>query len=150
MEAVLKQKLANGKFENVPASRSSTMRAIKARGNVSTELCFRLAMVRGGIRGWKLHSAIEGRPDFFFIQSGIAVFLDGCFWHGCIRCGHVPKTRSAFWRMKISRTQLRDKKVNAYLTSNGIRVLRFWEHELQEQLSNCVDALVILLNDAKA
>jgi len=67
MEARLRKKLPGGRFNKVPATRSRTMRAIRSRGNRTTELTFRLALVRSGLRGWKMHPAgVPGRPDFFF------------------------------------------------------------------------------------
>lgn len=104
---------------------------IRSKGNHSTEKLFRLALVRAGIGGWVLHSAaLVGRPDFYFSEENVAVFVDGCFWHGCRKCGHIPKTRSAFWRAKFERNKLRARRVGSALKRSGIRVLRVWEHEI--------------------
>ena len=102
VEKVLKKKLPEGKFEDVPLKRSKTMSAIKSKGNKTTEITFRMALVRASIRGWKLHpKGLPGNPDFIFPARKTVVFLDGCFWHGCPKCGHIPKTNIGYWRTKI-------------------------------------------------
>jgi DNA mismatch endonuclease, patch repair protein len=132
MERILRKKLRGGKFAGVDPKRSRMMGRIRSKGNRSTEQLFRLVLVRAGIRGWVLHSkSILGTPDFYFQRFKIAVFIDGCFWHGCSRCGHIPRTRSAFWRMKIERNQARRIRVARELKKLGIRMVRVWEHELK-------------------
>lgn len=130
MEKFLKAKLKNGRFHNVAPVRSKIMSCIPGRRNRSTEVVLRFELVRAGIRGWKMHFDIPGRPDFYFPQESLAIFVDGCFWHGCPRCGHIPKTRSTFWAAKIRRNRQRDASNLRILRSRGIRVLRFWEHTL--------------------
>lgn len=101
-----------------------------------------MALVRARITGWTLHaSELPGRPDFYFPAKRVAVFVDGCFWHGCPRCGHVPKTNDGFWQLKIKRNRQRDAKVRARLRRRGVRVVRFWEHELRDRLPICVAGL---------
>ena len=83
MEKALREKLASGKFDNVTETDAKRMRAVKGKGNRSTELLFRLTLVRAGIKGWKLNPRnIPGKPDFYFPAEKVAVFTDGCFWHG--------------------------------------------------------------------
>jgi DNA mismatch endonuclease (patch repair protein) len=133
MERRLKKYLKKGTFENVPAVRSRTMSAIRGKHNLSTELRLRMAFIREGIKGWKLHvKKLPGNPDFFFKKEKIAVFVDGCYWHGCPKCGHIPKTRSRFWAAKIKRNQQRDRKKRMELKKMGIAPMRIWEHELKE------------------
>lgn len=146
MEKALKRKLKGGRFNNVPPTRSKTMSAIRGRGNRTTELAFRLAMVRAGISGWKVRPAsLPGSPDFYFPTKHLAVFVDGCFWHGCPKCGHIPKTRRAFWKEKLHRNQERDRMRTQQLESKGIRVLRLWEHEINEDRVQCITRLTALL-----
>ena len=76
------------------------------------------------------HMSRAVRPDFIFRQARLAVFVDGCFWHGCPRHGTKPKSNAAFWRKKISRNQARDRLVTRTLRRAGWRVLRIWEHDL--------------------
>lgn len=147
MKKHLRDKLPNGAFAKVPKFRSRTMSSIKDRGNRSTELCFRLALVRSSIRGWTVqHQGLIGKPDFFFPTERIAVFVDGCFWHGCSTCGHVPKTNTSFWRSKLNDNKIKDKNTNHALTSQGIRVVRIWEHEIKKDLSYCINRLEKLLH----
>jgi len=110
------------------------MASIRGKSNKSTEVVLRLALVRAGIRGWRLHPAdVIGHPDFYFAAQRLAVFVDGCFWHGCPRCGHTPKTRSEFWAAKIDRTRLRDRKNGRLLARLGVKVIRIWEHDLRDR-----------------
>src|SRR5690348_2176366 len=109
MEKALREKLAGGKFANVTEIDQKRMRAVKSKGNRSTELLFRLTLMRAGIKGWKLNpKEVPGKPDFYFPAEKVAVFTDGCFWHGCPRCGHVPEANSSFWAAKIERNRQRD------------------------------------------
>jgi len=110
------------------------MSAIRGKHNQSTELRLRMALVKAGVRGWRLHiEELPGRPDFYFEGAKLAVFVDGCYWHGCPKCGHIPKTRTAFWKAKIKRNQERDKIKNLELRKLGTKSLRIWEHELKDK-----------------
>ncbi len=129
MERILKQLLPSG-FKNVSDARSVAMGKIRSRNNKTTEMRLRMALIRERHNGWVLHPDLPGRPDFFFTRGKLAVFVDGCFWHGCKMCGHVPKTRSRFWSAKIDRNRQRDKRTTRILKASGIRVLRIWEHSL--------------------
>lgn len=73
------------------------------------------------------------RPDFVFREVRLAVFVDGCFWHGCPRHGTQPKGNAAFWRKKISINRARDRRVNRVLRRAGWHPLRVWEHELKNK-----------------
>ena len=99
-------------------------------------------MAQRGLRGWILHPKdVFGVPDFFFKKSGLSIFVDGCFWHGCPRCGHVPKTNTDYWARKIERNRARDKEVEASLEASTLRFVRFWECEIRTALSACVDRI---------
>lgn len=146
MEKILKKKLPGGKFSNVPAARSKTMSAIRGRGNLSTEVAFRMALVRAAVGGWVLHPRdVAGKPDVFFPERFLAIFLDGCFWHGCPRCGHIPKTNRGFWKAKIERTKARDLRTRNKLRRDGISVLRFWEHDIRSNQSKCLRRVIAKL-----
>src|SRR6185369_6146091 len=110
MERLLSATLPGGRFQNVSEGRSRAMAAVKGKNNRTTEIQFRMALVRGGITGWVTHASLPGKPDIYFPKAKVAIFLDGCFWHGCERCGHVPKTNHRFWATKIRRNQERDRK----------------------------------------
>ncbi|MBW4039889.1 MAG: very short patch repair endonuclease [Acidobacteria bacterium] len=138
MERLLKSQLKDGRFVVSP-ERSRNMAAVRCNGNKTTELRLRMAFVRAGIRGWSFQRTdLPGKPDFFFPSSKLAVFVDGCFWHGCSRCGHVPKTNTSFWAMKIDRNRKRHRKVANLLNRRGISTVRFWEHQLRDHLDRCV------------
>lgn len=132
MERYLQSILGSNSFEGVPSKRSATMGAIRGKGNRTTELRFRMGLIRTGISGWIVQEkSLPGKPDFFFRESGVAVFIDGCFWHGCSKCGHIPATRSNFWASKFERNRRRDNRNGRLLRNRGITVVRFWEHELK-------------------
>ena len=143
MEAKLRQIIE--KYPLVATKRSRNMNAVRGRGNKTTESRFRAALVSRGISGWHLHSPIPGRPDFVFAHAKIAVFCDGCFWHGCPLCGHIPKRNTRFWSTKIQLTQNRDVRTTSQLIALGFRVFRFWEHDIAASLPTCVDALLSAL-----
>jgi DNA mismatch endonuclease (patch repair protein) len=69
------------------------------------------------------------RPDVAFIRAKVAVFVDGCFWHGCPQHGTWPKANATWWREKIEANRLRDRNTDLTLRREGWTVLRFWEHE---------------------
>jgi DNA mismatch endonuclease (patch repair protein) len=141
MEKALRRKLPGGTFHDVSATTSKTMAAIAGKHAKTTERRFRMALVRAGVAGWILHSGdVVGKPDIYFPVERVAVFLDGCFWHGCPRCGHVPKTNRPFWKAKIARNQVRDRMATRRLRASGVSVVRIWEHELKEDqaLADCI------------
>ena len=124
--------MPGGVFLEVSASRSRMMSAIRSKNTRSTERVVRMALIRAGINGWRLHATeLPGQPDIYFPKERVAIFVDGCFWHFCPRCGHVPKTRKIFWKAKIERNKMRDKAVKRSLSQLGITVVRIWEHELK-------------------
>jgi DNA mismatch endonuclease, patch repair protein len=87
------------------------------------------------LTGWRRHYAILGTPDFCWPQKKIAIFVDGCFWHGCPRCYNSPKSNIEFWKAKIEVNRKRDRKVNRELRIKGWRVIRIWECRLNEKRS---------------
>lgn len=151
METALRQHLPDGEFKGVSPKRSRAMAAVRGSNNKTTERRLRLALVRARISGWKLHmKTLPGRPDFYFPDGKLAVFVDGCFWHGCPKCGHFPRTNSAFWKAKIERNQDRDRRKTQKLIDGGYRVIRIWEHELQDNLTACVERIPNALNNVDA
>ena len=111
-----------------PRKRSEIMSRVRSSGNRSTELAFIKVLRAGGITGWRRGGwGLFGRPDFVFPRAGLAVFVDGCFWHGCPRHCRIPKARRGYWREKIARNQTRDRAVSRALRRDGWRVMRLWE-----------------------
>lgn len=112
------------------AKRSAVMARIRGRGNKDTELRLIAVFRAHAIAGWRRGRPVVGKPDFVFPRQRVAVFVDGCFWHGCPRHATWPKNNAEFWRTKILGNQKRDRAVNRLLKKTGWRVLRIWEHEL--------------------
>jgi len=110
--------------------RSEVMSRILGRGNKKTELALLRLLRKLRITGWRRHVRMKGNPDFVFRKKQVVVLVDGCFWHGCPRHGHFPRTNRAFWTKKIRRNRERDKRTSAALREKGWTVLRIWEHEL--------------------
>jgi DNA mismatch endonuclease (patch repair protein) len=110
--------------------RSVVMSLIRGSGNKDTELRLIAVFRNQGINGWRRGSAITGKPDFVFPTAKLAVFVDGCFWHGCPKHGTQPKNNAEFWLKKISGNRVRDVLVTKTLRKQGWRVMRIWEHEL--------------------
>jgi len=111
--------------------RSALMARIRSHGNKATELRLIRLMRCAHITGWRRQYPLYGKPDSVFPKSRLAVFVDGCFWHGCLRCYHEPKSNSMFWRNKIATNRRRALHVNRSLRENGWKVLRIWQHELR-------------------
>lgn len=123
--------------------RSRNMSAIRSKGNKTTELAFSKLLRRNKISGWRRHDRrIFGVPDFIFPKQKMAIFIDGCFWHGCPRCKMQPKTNRAYWKTKITNNRKRDRKVKKHLVSEGWKVLRFWEHEIKATPDRVVGKIV--------
>ena len=135
-----------------PETRSRVMAAIRGSENKTTERRMRGALAGAGLRGYSVRNrSIFGSPDFAFVKPRIAVFVDGCFWHGCPTCGgNPPVANRAFWEEKITRNRARDTKVNTTLISDGWAVLRFWEHRLLADLEGCVKEIGAALDERKA
>ena len=111
------------------------MARIRGGGNKTTERALAKLFRRRHITGWRRHAAIFGRPDFAFSRLRIAVFVDGCFWHGCPKCYQRPQWNRRFWEEKLRRNRARDRLVSKTLRAKGWKVLRIWEHELRDSYS---------------
>ncbi len=97
-------------------------------------------------RTFKRYPELPGRPDFGNKKRKIAIFVDGCFWHGCPSCYKPPSTRMKYWQDKLKGNQEHDLHVSLWLTSRGFRVVRFWEHEVLGDPKECARRLAVLLN----
>jgi len=97
------------------------------------------ALWAAGLR-YRKHYPIVGKPDFALGSSRIAVFCDSHFWHGYDwdNRKHDHNQNVEFWHDKIERNMERDRQVNEALTDQGWLVMRFWEHEIEEELDRCV------------
>lgn len=118
-----------------PKERSELMARIRSTAT-TPELRLRQALWMAGLR-YRLKNRLPGKPDIVFPSAKVAVFVDGCFWHGCALHGRVPKSNSSFWVGKFTRNVARDLAADAALTASGWLPLRFWEHEIEEDLVAC-------------
>lgn len=118
--------------------RSRIMRAIRSRGNRSTELAFLCVIKAAGATGWRRHTKLPGTPDFAFRLQRLAIFIDGCWWHGCPRCYRAPKTNRKFWKAKVAGNRARDIRVARELLGRGWKVWRVWEHELKDIINRAL------------
>jgi DNA mismatch endonuclease (patch repair protein) len=102
------------------------------RSGTACELTLRRALHRAGYR-YRLDGGdgLPGTPDLVLRRFRLAIFVDGCFWHGCPKHGTVPKTNTQFWTAKILRNRNRDKQVDRSLKGLGWKVLRVWEHDVR-------------------
>jgi DNA mismatch endonuclease (patch repair protein) len=112
--------------------RKYNMSQIRGKNTVP-EVKLRKLLWLQGLRGYRIHYNLPGKPDIVFTKKKIAIFVDGCFWHKCPVCFQEPETRKEFWMKKIQSNVDHDKKVNAQLKELGWMVMRFWEHEVREK-----------------
>jgi DNA mismatch endonuclease (patch repair protein) len=98
-------------------------------------LYFSDSLLEEGITGWEKHRKdILGKPDFYFPDLKLALFVDGCFWHACPKCKrNTPHTRTEFWREKIETNRRRDNRIRRKLRAQGYHVMRVWEHDLKKK-----------------
>lgn len=115
--------------------RSSVMSMIRSSRNKSTELRLQAFFKKQRITGWRRNYPLFGKPDFVFPKLRLAVFVDGCFWHGH-ECKNLrPKSNQEYWDKKIDRNILRDSLVTKTLKSKGWKVVRLWECRLRKGLT---------------
>jgi DNA mismatch endonuclease, patch repair protein len=129
-------------------TRSKVMSRIRSRDTLP-ELALRRSLFAAGVRGWRCHTkSLPGKPDLAFARWKVAVFVDGCFWHG-----HpdffTPGKSGAYWDAKIARTQERDRHANELLAAQGWTVLRFWDFEVEDQLDACTQRVIEALSAAR-
>ena len=129
----------------IPApEKSEAMRRVRTTGT-APEIELRRRLHRSGLR-FRIGYPVPGRPrrsiDIAFTKRKLAVFVDGCFWHGCPLHGSTPKTNEAYWKEKVAANRARDRDTDLHLERAGWGVLRFWEHE---RPADAVDAVVAAL-----
>tara|TARA_B100000315_G_C14348034_1_gene482693 strand:+ start:107 stop:487 length:381 start_codon:yes stop_codon:yes gene_type:complete len=109
--------------------------------NTKPELLLRSTLHRAGHR-YRIHySKLPGKPDIAFPSKKLAVFVDGCYWHGCPRCYKEPKTNTEFWRKKILKNKERGSNVNKEIILKGWAVIRVWEHEVIKNMNEVISSI---------
>jgi DNA mismatch endonuclease, patch repair protein len=124
------------KTDNYPHPTSAAVTAAmkgNKRADTKPELALRSALHRLGLRFRKDHllctsQGSKVKVDIAFTRARVAVFVDGCFWHGCSEHGNTPKANTAYWGPKLRRNRDRDERVNRELREDGWKVVRVWEH----------------------
>ena len=128
----------------MPLTRSEQMARIRGR-NTSPELTLRRLLWRAGLR-YRVHSQTPGgRPDVVFPRARLAVFIDGCFWHGCPDHYVRPRSSQQFWSRKLLENCRRDSHQTQSLEALGWRVYRIWEHEVFERANGVLQEIRIAL-----
>jgi DNA mismatch endonuclease, patch repair protein len=126
--------------------RSQLMSRIRHH-DTAPEMLLRKALWASGLH-YRLRTSpkLPGTPDLVFPSAKIAIFVDGCFWHGCPIHGTQPKTNVEFWKTKITRNQERDRQVDEKLAQLGWHVVRLWQHEIQKDIADCVYRIAHIIN----
>lgn len=128
-------------------NRSDQMRRIRSVDTKPEELV-RKALWHQGLRGYRKHARTPaGRPDLVFPGPRVAVFIDGCFWHGCPEHYVRPRTRNEFWSSKLVENVERDRRQTLELEAAGWVVVRVWEHEVYEALPSIVQRISVAVRD---
>lgn len=122
-----------------PLSKSEQMARV-SKTATTPEMILRRTLWARGFR-FRVKSRLPGTPDLFFGGPRVAIFVDGCFWHGCPDHGSIPSSNIAYWEPKLRRNQERDARVNLELRAAGWAVLRFWEHEIADNIDAVVQSI---------
>lgn len=112
--------------------RSEVMGKVRSKGNKSTELLLIAQFKYFHITGWRRNYHVKGKPDFVFLKQKVAVFADGCFWHGHNCRVFHPKTNEEYWQDKLLKNKQHDIEVTIHLQKLGWNVVRVWECEIKK------------------
>ena len=115
--------------------RAWIMAQVKSSGNRSTEGELIAVLRENRVIGWRRKYPLYGKPDFVFPKARVAVFVDGCFWHGHPQKCRVPLANRSYWARKIARNVARDRHVTRTLREKGWKVVRIWEDTIREPLT---------------
>jgi DNA mismatch endonuclease (patch repair protein) len=125
-----------------PKKRSEIMKANKPKGNKSTEQKLIKLFKEFSIKGWRRNYKIANAfPDFVFLKKKVAIFADGCFWHGHNCRTLRPKTNRKYWDEKIKKNRERDKDIKERIEAKGWKVVRIWECEIEKKNNDLIEFL---------
>lgn len=113
--------------------RSEIMSKVHSKGNKSTELKLIQVFRKNGIIGWRRNYPVKGHPDFVFMDKKIAIFVDGCFWHGHDCRNTQPSDNADYWSKKRERNMKHDREITELFERRGWTVIRIWECELKKK-----------------
>lgn len=113
--------------------RSEIMSQVHSKNNKSTELKLIQIFEENNIKGWRRNYPVKGHPDFVFLNKKIAIFVDGCFWHGHDCRNTRPADNAEYWERKRERNIKHDREITALFEQRGWRVIRIWECELKKK-----------------
>ena len=113
--------------------RSDIMKQVLSKNNKATELRLMQYFREKQISGWRRQYQVKGHPDFVFLDKRIAIFVDGCFWHGHDCRNTRPSENAEYWQKKREKNVMHDKEVTNTFESRGWKVIRIWECELQKK-----------------
>ena len=125
--------------------RSNVMARVKASGNKTTELKLIEYFSANNITGWRRGYKVKGHPDFVFLDRKIAIFVDGCFWHGHDCRNTRPADNADYWNKKREKNIQHDKEITALFERRGWTVIRIWECELKKKNQAFLDSKIALL-----
>jgi DNA mismatch endonuclease (patch repair protein) len=125
---------------------SKVMSAIKTK-ETGPEIRLRKALFKAGLRGYRKNmKGLPGKPDIVYTKKRTAIFINGCYWHGCERCGwEPPKHNTEYWANKIDKNRQRDLKKAEQLKAMGYVTVTVWEHEIKEGVDSVVEKLASIL-----
>jgi len=132
---ILEQKKQSNKRDRIPTPSSGDARRRmekQSQRDTKPETQIRSILHSNGLRyrvDFRPLKSVRRKADIAFIGPRVAVFIDGCFWHGCPIHGTWPKANAEFWRDKIISNQKRDADTNIRFERAGWKVIRIWEHE---------------------
>ena len=113
--------------------RSEIMSKVRSKNNKSTELKLIEVFKENGIVGWRRNYSVKGHPDFVFLDKKIAIFVDGCFWHGHDCRNTRPSDNADYWTKKRERNIKHDKEITELFEQRKWTVIRIWECELKKK-----------------
>lgn len=126
------------------SKRSEIMSAIRSK-DTKIEVAFRRELWKEGYRYRKYPKNYFGKPDIVLKKYKTVIFIDSCFWHGCEQHCRMPLSSRDYWIKKIQRNKERDKEVNKYYKKISWKIIRIWEHEINEDLYKSVHKIIVAI-----
>lgn len=129
--------------------RSEIMSKVRSKNNKSTEIKMIQVFNENDIKGWRRNYPVKGHPDFVFLDKKVAVFVDGCFWHGHDCRNTRPTDNADYWNKKREKNIKHDIEITVRFEQRGWTVIRVWECELKKKNKEALEMKMALLLDEK-